>query len=472
MAALGGNVDIAHRIARAIGQIAAKGRLMGQEMLQLSEAGVQVLPLMAEEAGVTTQQMQKMAEQGIEANRAIDLLTGGLARKYGGAAKLLASTVTGQFEKLKDNTQQLMGQIMMAPFLAIQRNFPRLLDTMEQMNEAMKEGGFFAMVRVLDTNIGAGGRLSETLQHLHTVMQDLAAVAEGPVWTAIKNNAWVFWQFLKPLLLITGAVLSLAAYLEAPLSVVLTILIGIWAAHRLILFKNWIMQRRYNGSLALSVKWVWRKVKALIAWAFHEKVIVDRINGTTMRVYAQNGALALSIRWIKGVVVAMRAWVIQTLLLKNAIYKIPVLGWILAIIAGIIILETQWGVFSKTIKFFWGLLVRMFNWIKNSGFGKVLGKIFGGAAKVIGAAGSLIGLQHGGVVTNAGGFVVGERGPEIVALPRGAAVQPVTGRSLDLSAATGGGGVTVVVQPQTITLDGRQIAEVVWKHKLDRFARR
>ena len=472
MAGLGGDVTIAHRIARALGQIQSKGRLMGQEMLQLSEAGVQVLPLMAEQAGVTTQQMAKMAEQGIAADKAIDLLLGGMDKKFGGASARLVGTVAGQMEKLKDVTSQLMGAIMLAPFAAIQKNFPHLLDTMEQMNDAMREGGFFAMVAVLDRNAGAGGRLSQTLQHLHTVMQDLSVIAQGPLWTAIKNNAWVMWQFMKPILLISGAILSLAAFFKAPLSVILTILIGIWITHRLVVFKNWIMLRRYNGTLALSVKWVWRKVFALKAWVFHEKLIVDRVAGTTTMVYAQNGALAMSIRWIWGVILATKTWIADLIMLRIVIFNIPLLGWLLAIVAGLILLETKWGLVSKSIKFLWDMFKRLFNWIKNSGFGKVLGKILGGAAKVIGAVGGFIGLQHGGVVTNQGGFVVGERGPELVHLPRGAAVQPVTGKSLDLAGATGGGGVTVVVQPQHITLDGRQIAEIVWKHKLDRFARR
>lgn len=52
-------------ITRALGQINAKGRLQSQELLQLSEAGVNGLAILANQAGVTNMEFQKLIERGL-----------------------------------------------------------------------------------------------------------------------------------------------------------------------------------------------------------------------------------------------------------------------------------------------------------------------------------------------------------------------------------------------------------------------
>ena len=105
---------------------------------------------------------------------------------------------------------------------------------------------------------------------------------------------------------------------------------------------------------------------------------------------------------------------------------------------------------------------------------KAIGKIPGGHAALKAAGfvgGALSHLATGGVVSKAGGFMVGERGPEILSLPAGAAVTPM---SSPLAALTFGGGAGTgpieVVVP--VYLDGKQVARSVAKVTADRLARR
>jgi len=70
-------------------------------------------------------------------------------------------------------------------------------------------------------------------------------------------------------------------------------------------------------------------------------------------------------------------------------------------------------------------------------------------------------LAQGGTVTRSGAALVGERGPEIVTLPRAAQVIP--------NDAIGAGAQTIVTQ---VFLDKRQIAEAVGIYASDRIARR
>lgn len=472
MAAMGQPVETLDRIITAFGQIRARGKLAGQEVLQLVNAQVPVYEILREELGLTAQALSNIGNTGIDANTALEALTRGMTRRFGGANAAMLNTVSGQWQKFQENLQIIMGAVMMAPFTAIQQNFPELLRVMDEMTTAMQTQGFFAMVDVFQQAVGAGDSLTNTLRGLQSASSDLVLVAQGALWPAIKANAEVLWFFLKPLLLITGGVLHLAAMYRGLLVPVLFVLIAAWTAHKIILISNWFWQHKNNRAIRSSISWIFKQIVALKAWAFATTVVRNQNASLNYRVLKNNGAFAKLIRITFGLIAATRAWTMSLISLKFAIFGIPVIGWILAIVAALIFLETEWGLVSKAIVAFWNILKKVFNWLKNTRLFKMIGGIVGGAAKVLGAAGGLIGLANGGVVTRSGSFVVGESGREIVTLPAGAAVTPVKQNTMDWTGIGDGNGITVVVQPQPIYLDGRQVAEIVWKHKLDRFARK
>jgi len=81
-------------------------------------------------------------------------------------------------------------------------------------------------------------------------------------------------------------------------------------------------------------------------------------------------------------------------------------------------------------------------------------------------------LAAGGTMIRAGAALVGEQGPELVSLPRGASVYPtpvVEALGARPSLEAGGGGQTVVTK---VYLDKRQIAEAVGTYAADQRARR
>lgn len=103
------------------------------------------------------------------------------------------------------------------------------------------------------------------------------------------------------------------------------------------------------------------------------------------------------------------------------------------------------------------LLSKILGPIKSvAGFiGKVGGGILHGAG---GVAHSLFGLAGGTpAVTSSGAFMVGEHGPEIVYLPRGAAVQP----NHELGGQPGGGEPKVLEATLPIYIDGRLVSKSV-----------
>jgi hypothetical protein len=152
--------------------------------------------------------------------------------------------------------------------------------------------------------------------------------------------------------------------------------------------------------------------------------------------------------------------------------------------------KTIYRAVTGTFTAMWGALRRgadsVISFFKNLG-GKIVHGIVEGIKSAPGAilsalksllpggkAGRLIskaipGLALGGVVRTAGAALVGERGPEVVTLDRGARVSPLPAPSIApiLSGGFGGGDIRVPVY-----LDGRVLTEVVANRTADRRARR
>lgn len=92
----GQSVDLMNQIALALGQIQAKGKLAGQEMIQLTNAGINVSDALAKYLGITVEEVMQRLEDGtIDANTAIEAVVGTLEKDFGGAAKEQSQTVSG-----------------------------------------------------------------------------------------------------------------------------------------------------------------------------------------------------------------------------------------------------------------------------------------------------------------------------------------------------------------------------------------
>ena len=109
-------------IATAFGQIQAKGRLQGEELLQLQERGVDLQGTLRKEYGLTAEEFQKALSKGqIGADAvtfALEKLTerGG---KYADGAISQSDTLSGKFSTLQDNIDRLAQQLgeVLAPVL-------------------------------------------------------------------------------------------------------------------------------------------------------------------------------------------------------------------------------------------------------------------------------------------------------------------------------------------------------------------
>jgi TP901 family phage tail tape measure protein len=140
----------------------------------------------------------------------------------------------------------------------------------------------------------------------------------------------------------------------------------------------------------------------------------------------------------------------------------------------------------KPIKWAWDHVIKpVFNWIVGAAkwmanevakaftkgpIGKlisVVGGVSGGISHAAGGVAHFLGIaQEGGTITSPGATLVGERGPEILNLPRGSVVQPLSPAFASPGAI--GANMTFVIPVQ---IDGREVARATGKYVDNRLAR-
>ena len=101
-------------ITTAFGQIQAKGRLQGEELLQLQERGVNLQEQLRKQYGLTADEFQKALEQGRFGADAVRFALVELTEeggKYAGGAIAQSETLAGKFSTLIDNVERLATKI-------------------------------------------------------------------------------------------------------------------------------------------------------------------------------------------------------------------------------------------------------------------------------------------------------------------------------------------------------------------------
>ncbi|MFC5650908.1 tape measure protein [Paenibacillus solisilvae] len=91
------------RITMALGQMRAKSKVSGEEMMQLTEAGIPAWEILAKKMNVSTAEVMKMSEKGlIPANAAINALIEGMNEKFPDMMQKQSKSLAGLYSTMKD----------------------------------------------------------------------------------------------------------------------------------------------------------------------------------------------------------------------------------------------------------------------------------------------------------------------------------------------------------------------------------
>lgn len=108
--ALGINQEAFNRILLATTQAFGKGKLQGEELMQMVENGIPVWQLLSKALGKPVEELQKLSSDGkLLSNEVLPLLFDQMQKDYGGAMAAQAKTLAGTWSSLKDNTKILTG---------------------------------------------------------------------------------------------------------------------------------------------------------------------------------------------------------------------------------------------------------------------------------------------------------------------------------------------------------------------------
>lgn len=92
--------EFVSRLTRVFGQIQSQGRIMGQDLLQISETGVNALAILGNHFGKTTAEMRDMVSEGaVPATEALDILADGILNGTDGVAGATVA-LDGQMQAL------------------------------------------------------------------------------------------------------------------------------------------------------------------------------------------------------------------------------------------------------------------------------------------------------------------------------------------------------------------------------------
>jgi len=142
-------------IATAYGQIVAKGRLQGEELLQLQERGIGLQDELQKMYGLTGEEFRKALEKGRISAEAVELAITRLTTKggkYANGAIAQSDTLAGKFSTLQDNVTrfaQRIGQVLS----------PVLKGLLDQVNELISGFNRLFLQGDLEGKLYAAGEL-------------------------------------------------------------------------------------------------------------------------------------------------------------------------------------------------------------------------------------------------------------------------------------------------------------------------
>lgn len=107
----GGGFETLQRISLALGQAWTKGKLQGEEAMQLLEAGVPVWDMLAKVVGKTTEEVQELSSKGRLGRDVIKALIDEMGRTSDGAAVAQMQSLSGMWSNFIDNIEAQLNRL-------------------------------------------------------------------------------------------------------------------------------------------------------------------------------------------------------------------------------------------------------------------------------------------------------------------------------------------------------------------------
>lgn len=190
-AGLGRGTEGLKQIAFVMGQIKTTGKLMGQDVMQLSQLGIPVKDILAKNLGLAADQLSDIGNQGISADAAIKALTEGMNERFPNMMNKMSNSFSGMLSTINDNASQILGKIGEPLFNSMKNAIGKVRDVFDT---ALKNVNTKGLSHIFDDLVPDG--LAKSISHLfNSIGQGISAIM--PV---IDNLSSALGDLFKPLL--------------------------------------------------------------------------------------------------------------------------------------------------------------------------------------------------------------------------------------------------------------------------------
>ena len=178
VSSLGGHSDALERVVRALGQMATKGRVSTEELLQLAEWGVPAFQVHDIQMGLTARQLGNIGQAGLDVNEALKALMAGMAERYGGASEKFMASWAGMIESMKSTFLEFRRVVMESgPFTAMKKNLKSFLDYLAT-NQGQMDLGTWAQQTAVSV-LEAFKFMTQSADVFYTVLKDAQSLFAG-----------------------------------------------------------------------------------------------------------------------------------------------------------------------------------------------------------------------------------------------------------------------------------------------------
>lgn len=258
--------EMIDRISLAFGQMKAAGKLTGQELRQLYNAGIPVYKILKEQLGLSDTQVRNISKLGVDVNTAIAALLKGLAEEYSGAAREMAETIPALLKRAIDSIGQIAYTVTAIPFKYIKAGLQSIVDVLGKLatiTKAYGPGGLFEalvpedMQNPLRNLIGMLGELWKVVYVLAKTVGE--SLVQGFAF-AIK----VITTILPPITVLINAFVQIARWVLVNIPFVKT-LFGLLGNYGIILALVFAFRKLYTIMLMPVVSFVVGQFKNLFS---------------------------------------------------------------------------------------------------------------------------------------------------------------------------------------------------------------
>lgn len=496
-------------VSYAIQHMLNQGRLTGRLVQQLSNNGIPMGNIL-EKMGISKDQLSNISRLNIPPGSILNaIIEFSKQRPFNNAAlRISMNSLPGMLQVLRDSLSQTMGIFLSGPYNKFKDRMAGLLGPnglLNQLSTVGKNRGAGAALDLLSKSLTGTSGVGKGFMLLLSIVRNLATIFARAVVPAFMAALNVLILFAVPLEILNVGLGFLARhawivrYALIPLAAAFILthgaMLGLYVGNKLlsVMLLGQVGMIKKLGIAVFTLQGrVLLMTKATRLWTAATKgyLIVEAgtLAGTASTaagltkleraIITVRTALVVSSKAMWGFVIATNAekWASIQAGAAMLISFAPILITLAAIAAAIYLIIKYW---------------RQLRYAMGGGIGRSIvggtgggGKYTGGGvvgnflSDKVGAPGWLTGAHRvPGFATGTdyhfgGPALIGEHGPEILNLPRGSQVAPLTSRSvkpIDLSSMSTGDGSPIVVQ---VMLDRRVLAEAVARDNNDKQARR